>query len=900
DTQQSTLDDLADALSSNSTRIKDIDAQLRALEEKRQTIDGERRQHDAARRKDDLERQIEELMQQAATQAASLASALNQLKTNRQQLQSLLDAKDLLSRHQTTTLSLGQLQPLAKQLLDVDLDVITALLKQMSQASELEPQQISQLVEKLDGIDSLQQHLQQWLNSSDDSLGSQIERIIGELSSRQSEMQEQRRVLGEQVSQIKLGGGIDYPRSISIALEALHKQLPKANARVLCDLIEVKDMAWQSAIEGYMGGNRFNIIVNPEHEAEAISLVQRTSGTNAKVIQGHLAQRDMQNRSVDGDSIVQQLEIDHEVAQAYVAASYGSVQMVEDTEALRNSKRGVTRDGQGSANYAMFHCGANESDLTFGKNARALRLKKREEELSQLELKLSDTDNELARLRGLSRLAMAFRSENVEAQSQQLSRLAQESSVHQESIATLDMGNIKALDEALDKVKAELKRLDKERTELLRGEGKLEQARSQAQDDGLRFKAELDIAIAQVAEQQRQLNAILVLRKDYNIEVAVESLREEAATTELELADYLRKGESLKRQQQKERDQFNSVIRDYNQESRPNERIDTNAVNEEDDSPSISHTVDSLRHLMTQIRRQLQQQKDSGLADVESRLDDAKAAVNNAFTASFCQRLYAAIEDGERTLKMMNDELEVCKFGDDRFSFGWDWVPHYKRYHAFFKAVMAMEGLGEGQDLFDADLGRDEEKVRDEIMNLLLSDDRATAEARLAEIADYRNYRRYEIFKHTSTGDPIALSQYGTGSGGQLETPAYVIRAAAISSAFKFRDGDHHLRSVIIDESFAKMDEIRARAVIEYLSKTLNLQILFIMPSKSAGAFKDMVNHEYVFSKVSSTNAPGELKTATFVNHLVLKQDAIKQAWEEYRVEVRRQAAMEFESGVAG
>jgi uncharacterized protein YPO0396 len=260
--------------------------------------------------------------------------------------------------------------------------------------------------------------------------------------------------------------------------------------------------------------------------------------------------------------------------------------------------------------------------------------------------------------------------------------------------------------------------------------------------------------------------------------------------------------------------------------------------------------------------------------------------------------LYAAIEDGERTLRAMNEELEVCKFGDDKFSFGWEWVPHYKRYYNFFKAVMAMEGLGEGQDLFDADLGRDESKVRDEIMALLLSDDRQAAEARLAEIADYRNYRRYEIFKHTSQGEPIALSQYGTGSGGQLETPAYVIRAAAISSAFKFRDGDHHLRSVIIDESFAKMDEIRARAVIEYLSKTLNLQILFIMPSKSAGAFKDMVNHEYVFSKVPSAQAIGELKNTTFVNHLVLKQDAIRKAWEEYRDEVRKQAALEFEAGM--
>lgn len=891
------LNELAEELGGNSKRIKDIDAQLRVLEEKRHTIDGERRQHDAARLKDDLERQIEELVQQAAGHAASLAKSLANLKANRQQLKGLLDGADLLRRHEASTIALGKLEPGAKQLLDLDLDALTTRLAQLGQGSELDGEQIRSLAKDLDGVDKLQARIQALLNGDDDSMGSQIERLIAELGNQQRELTEQRRQLGEQVSHIKISGGIDYPRGVTVALETLHKLLPKSDARVLCDLIEVEDPEWQAAIEGYMGGNRFNLIVKPEFEAEAIALLQKTSGTNAKVIQGQLAQRDADNMKVPEDSIVTQLQIEHPVAQAYIQASYAQVRMVEDNEALRQAKRGLTRDGQGSANYAMFNCRASDNDLTFGKNARAQRLKRREEELNQTEVRLSEVDNELARLRGLSRLAMAFRTEEVEPWVNTLERLAQESQVHRDSIATLDMGNIKELDKALDEVKAELKALDAERTNLIRGEGMLEQARAQAQEELARLKADLDLSSERVDERKRQLNAVMVLRKDYAVDVAVESLEEEASDTALELPDFQRKVESLKRTQQKEREQFNTLLRDYNAEARPNERIDMNV--EEDDSPSVSTTVDTLRHLMGQIRRQLQQQKDSGLADVESRLDDAKTAVNNAFTASFCQRLYAAIEDGERTLRAMNEELEVCRFGDDKFSFGWEWVPHYKRYYNFFKAVMAMEGLGEGQDLFDADLGRDESKVRDEIMALLLSDDRQAAEARLAEIADYRNYRRYEIFKHTSQGEPIALSQYGTGSGGQLETPAYVIRAAAISSAFKFRDGDHHLRSVIIDESFAKMDEIRARAVIEYLSKTLNLQILFIMPSKSAGAFKDVVNHEYVFSKVPSAQAIGELKNTTFVNHLVLKQDAIKKAWEEYRDEVRKQAALEFESGLA-
>ncbi len=203
--------------------------------------------------------------------------------------------------------------------------------------------------------------------------------------------------------------------------------------------------------------------------------------------------------------------------------------------------------------------------------------------------------------------------------------------------------------------------------------------------------------------------------------------------------------------------------------------------------------------------------------------------------------------------------------------------------------------LGDEVTLFEAELSAKSKKVLEDMMRMLLDEDEQRALRDLERIADYRNYRRYEIYKEVEGKPPIPLSEYGTGSGGQLETPAYVIRAAAISSAFKFREGEHHLRSVIIDESFAKMDEIRARGVLEYLSKTLNLQVLFIMPSKSAGAFKDMVNHEYVFSKVPASGN-GELRTLTYVNHLILKQDEIRKAWEAYRQEVRRQAAIEFDN----
>ena len=134
---------------------------------------------------------------------------------------------------------------------------------------------------------------------------------------------------------------------------------------------------------------------------------------------------------------------------------------------------------------------------------------------------------------------------------------------------------------------------------------------------------------------------------------------------------------------------------------------------------------------------------------------------------------------------------------------------------------------------------------------MLLDNDEVTAHRELARISDYRNYRRYEIYKHPENKQPIALSQYGTGSGGQLETPAYIIRSAAVTSAFKFNDGKSHMRMVMVDEAFSKMDEGRSREVIRYLTESLGLQLLFIMPTSKSGPFLDIISNQFV-----SPNAP--------------------------------------------
>ncbi len=118
--------------------------------------------------------------------------------------------------------------------------------------------------------------------------------------------------------------------------------------------------------------------------------------------------------------------------------------------------------------------------------------------------------------------------------------------------------------------------------------------------------------------------------------------------------------------------------------------------------------------------------------------------------------------------------------------------------------------------------------------------------------------------------------------------------AAAITSAFRFNEGDSHLRMVIVDEAFMHMDEIRSREVIAYLTETLGLQLIFIMPTSKAGPFLELVSNQFVFSKVPSSQQVGELNTRVLLDRQQLNRERVAELWAQHRRVIRQQGALEF------
>jgi energy-coupling factor transporter ATP-binding protein EcfA2 len=690
---------------------------------------------------------------------------------------------------------------------------------------------------------------------------------------------------------------VSYPAYVEKALAAIRAHCPQADPRVLCDHVEVKDPAWQMAIEGYLGGARFGILVEPAHEAEAIRIVRALPGRDnkARVIQGHKAAEDAAKITLDKDSIAHVLDFTHAVARDYLVASYGTVQRVRSAEELRHTRRGLTADGMGSGGYTLFRCDLSDGDLVFGAAARERALNAKRAELNQIVTDWQQASERMQHsghlLAAVDALAAVSHADTVTAMLETRRELARLEAL----LAGLDLG-------AHQDLEARLERLRQEEAQWREQHGRLREEKGSIGNQ----LAAADRAVAGLADVQEQANLkaeaceqalreLHTLWPDFDLDARLDAA--DAAATQLDAKQAHKDRGELEARLHKEERGLDETIQEHNRQCRPADAVYYTGFDGHYDT-ALFKTIGQVRQELDRVYNLL---KNNILVDKHAELHRLKESFNSTFVTHLCHQIHQAIKDGERQIDILNRELQHHRFGADRetFRFASEWIPEYRDYARFFEEVMKIPALGEDTLLFNARLTPRSAAVRDELMALLLEEDEHKALRELERLADYRHYRRYEIFKEVEGKAPIALSEYGTGSGGQLETPAYIIRAAAITSAFRFAEGQNHLRMVLVDEAFMHMDEQRSREVIGYLTEALGLQLIFIMPTSKCGPFMDLISNEFVFAKVPTTPR-GQLRTRVLIDRKACHRERIQELWAQHRRTVYQQAELDFMSDVLG
>ncbi|MFP1683124.1 ATP-binding protein [Alloalcanivorax sp. C16-1] len=726
-----------------------------------------------------------------------------------------------------------------------------------------------------------------------DSLARRLDRLVGKRGQTLEGLDQQQKRIDQQIRNLE-SRRVNYPQDVEIALQAIRQQCPQAEPRVLCDHVEVADPLWQMAIEGYIGGARFGILVEADYEAEAIRIVRRLAGkqrNRARVIQGEQARRDAEKVSLPDDSLFLALRFSHRTAEHYLKASYGSVVRVEDADALRTTRRGITADGLGSGNYALFRCDLDDGQLVFGEGARERNLQAKRNEQRDLEDTYQRAAQDYQAVKQLHDQVQAFRPLNWIGAAGQLLDAQRQLEEIDKALAALDLSDHQELEDKQQRARALHRDLEARQKALNEAHGKLT-ATLESCDAGIRKLADQSERCQQEQDDaEANLHASTRYWPGLDVEPRIQAMDQRLQQAHGEI-DFVEEDRALTRQLEQSLGDLLRTLDRYNQQAQPADQVLADSPEDMHSAPFFGH-VHGLNQQLDNLHNRL---RNNVLLEKQEKLADLRNTFNTTFISDLCSQIHQAIKDGERVLKSLNSELEHHQFGADRerFSFEWAWIPEYKEYWSFFKEVLDIPNLGDGASLFDTPLSAKAETVRDRLLGLLLDGDEQQALRELERISDYRRYRQYDILKHPENKAPISLSQYGTGSGGQLETPAYIIRAAAITSAFRFNEGDSHLRMVIVDEAFMHMDESRSKSVIRYLTETLGLQLIFIMPTSKAGPFLDLISNQFVFSKVPSPTPVGELNTRVLLDRQQLHPERVAELWDQHRRVIRQQGALDF------
>jgi energy-coupling factor transporter ATP-binding protein EcfA2 len=687
-------------------------------------------------------------------------------------------------------------------------------------------------------------------------------------------------------------GEVEYPSPVKVAMRVLHEQFPEAMPQVLCDLVEPKSEVWQAAIEGYIKGARFSILVKPEWERDIISFARQKDWREVRVLQGRLCLKDLEkNGPPPPNSVVHELVAPNDIAWAYLASQYGSVQKVESVDELQMTKRGLMKDGKASGGRSYFL--ADVKELVFGREARQRQLRLVIEQLAQAEADLATTKAQEKSLSDMRATLTGLREVKLDATL--LVSIASEMAAAQHALAALDLTELEDMQRRLDELVDEIAEIDVLNDEDVR-------AISNADSDikaANRIVAELlgrrDALLEAIQTQTHRLGELVTSNPVLNFASLSDRVEVLLAGPGKDVASAKNTASGHDLQARHNLTSALNALSEYHQSCRNDERFQDALVFP---TPNVAFdgTYRQVVALTSAALDRVAAVRGTGLYNNQLELEKATRSFNDVFTKHFCVEIKTRVDEGMRTLRHMNNELRNLSFGQDSYIIDWSqWEPELRDYLEFFEAVAEFTESTENLDLFgDNELPVRHVEIRDRLVGLLLSEDQERARKELLRIADYRNYRRYDIICESPNGGRVRLSTWGTGSGGQMETPAYIVRAAVVTNRLKMFEKGPSLRFLVNDEAFSKMDETRARAVLCFMRDNLNLQVVSAMPTMKAGPLKDEFNREYNFTQLKPVSN-GELDFCTEVKELEFKQDKMRALWTRHREQVREKAKQLFD-----
>lgn len=685
-------------------------------------------------------------------------------------------------------------------------------------------------------------------------------------------------------------GRTSYPRGVPEFVAHLTRILPEAKPRILCDVVEMKDPSWQNAVEGFIGGDRFAILYEPEYEARVIALLRSyrdAGGDRPSVAQIGRALRDAATPAPD--SLVGKIKTSDRVALGYLTARYGRSVCVATEEALKDVRSGLLQDGVSVAGYNYRNRSESDDRLVFGLEVRRRQAESLVLAIEQMNKEIADKSTREQNVKNaITLMGRAKHAELDGLDVDSFQAAGKELNAAKLELESLDVSSIADLERKAADAKAKITKLTGRKNDLLPMVGELNRdiriADGKANDeteqigkltpDAERAEKNWRVALSSVVQMKR---------------LPFESLYRQEIESGRPVKSFHDRNVERRSWAQEAKNDAENVLREYNREALEYQKIAVHTL--QYPSPSPDPMTEWLRSQFEQVADQVRRQRDTGLVEQREKLAMAEVQFTKSFTSNFCLRILQRVTGPDRTIDVINKSLEDISFSGDKIHMTQALREEYSEYLDLFRAVRERTEAGSADLFLGAEYAPAEKATLEALQVLLLSNDVEHSMRELNRIADYRKYKKYDFEKSSKGGDPRGLSTWGTGSGGEAETPFYIIRAAVFAASFRLfsKQKISHFRTLFLDEVFKNMDETRTRRVIDFLTKEMGFQLVCAAPTKSMAALMDVFNRRISFSKTPAAGSP------TWIDEVDLEQQKIAEIYEEHRRKTVEDAQMKFE-----
>lgn len=602
---------------------------------------------------------------------------------------------------------------------------------------------------------------------------------------------------------------------------------------IFADLIDIKDLAWSNAIEGFLYNQKFNLFVEPKYFLEAYKILRqllleyRFYGTSL-VDQERIIER---NYQAENGSLADEIITDHDGARAYTNFLIGRLYKATNIDDARNSGNGITKECDLYRNFALQQINPRLYQESFiGRTLDERFLEEKGTELrnniANLDVyrKLSSCVNKANELEVINTneitnsFVLIERTTQIPGYENTIAYVEKELKSHDTTL-------IESLDRRLQDVEQDIKDLNSNKERSLIEKGNLSKEIETLKTEKITNEERV------ITEKENNL------KKNYDpflVSEKAEPLYSEEVEKGKSNLDILQEyNVNLARLQylvSNLNGQVSKLRRDYVNDYHLS--YDTNS----DDNKQFSDELFEFR--------------DVKLPDYEDKIKDSYEKATQQFKDDFIFKLRGAIEDAEDQIENLNKALKQSQFGRDLYRFTVKPSQVYRRYYDMLKDELILE-TGEDETKFV-------EKYKDVMEDLFRQivqvneggDKTSELMENIEKFTDYRSYLEFDLIVYNiDTKEEQRLSKMiKKKSGGETQTPFYISVLASFAQLYHVHDDGelaNTTRLIIFDEAFSKMDRSRIKESVKLLRK-FDLQVILSAPSDKIADICELVDETLV------------------------------------------------------